>query len=301
MQRLNIPAKDEFDFNREFRWAIGNDSNLSPIAKLILHTIALVMPSDGSGCFPGLKWIAEKSGIPYGTVKRYMMQEIRGNEDTPGWNKLSIEEARGRRGNTYTPNIDYDQAITAFVEAQCQREKLAGSPSDPPRHVDGSRNDPPTGLPDHLSDPPSVCQTVAGSPNPVAGSPNRVAGSPSDPLLYYSKTLPPEADASAASGASESFQSNIWKSGVNWLAGIYGTSMGEDRIRSRLGKLVKDHGESEVISALIAAEREKPIDPLNWITARLGRSEVRTHQRYDPERNAAMVTLFEEARSAYSH
>ena len=77
--------------------------------------------------------------------------------------------------------------------------------------------------------------------------------------------------------------------------------MGEERIRSRIGKLVKDHGESEFIDALIAAEREKPVDPLNWITARLGRSEVRTHQRYDPERNAAMVALYAEAHGAYSH
>jgi hypothetical protein len=179
----NPPVDFDIDFNRAFRWAVGDDTGLSPTAKLILHTIALVMPSDGSGCFPGLKWISRKSGIPYGTVKRHM-KEIR------RWQKVSVGVARGRRGNTYLPNIDpeeiqasYEAAIAEYVASQKQSNALAGSPNGPPKS-----------LPDHLDGPPKhsriTSRPVAGSEKAVAGSETPVAGSPGEPLLNTTTTTP---------------------------------------------------------------------------------------------------------------
>lgn len=190
----NPPVDFDIDFNRAFRWAVGDDTGLSPTAKLILHTIALVMPSDGSGCFPGLKWISRKSGIPYGTVKRHM-KEIR------RWQKVSVGVARGRRGNTYLPNIDpeeiqasYEAAITEYVASQKQSNALAGSPADPSKRLGGSPSGPPKSLPDHLDGPPKrsriTSRPVAGSEKAVAGSETPVTGSPGEPLLNTNTTTP---------------------------------------------------------------------------------------------------------------
>jgi hypothetical protein len=56
----------------------------------------------------------------------------------------------------------------------------------------------------------------------------------------------------------------IWKEGLAYLRRAYNGSMPETAIRSRLGKLIKDHSVGRVLAALDEAQRQNPIDPFEY-------------------------------------
>lgn len=78
-----------------------------------------------------------------------------------------------------------------------------------------------------------------------------------------------EANASDADASPDEpdFRDEIWARGVAYLQR---KGIAERNARTVIGKWIKDHGEASVFSAFEAASRERPVEPVAWITARLG-------------------------------
>ena len=78
---------------------------------------------------------------------------------------------------------------------------------------------------------------------------------------------PYNTDANASDGAAVDFAKAIFENGVAFLR-KHGTP--ERQARSVVGLWRKDHEDREIFDAFVAAKREGVIDPVPWITARLG-------------------------------
>lgn len=78
-----------------------------------------------------------------------------------------------------------------------------------------------------------------------------------------------EANASDADASPDEpdFRDEIWTRGVAYLQR---KGIAERNARTVIGKWIKDHGDAAVFSAFEAASRERPVEPVAWITARLG-------------------------------
>jgi len=162
------------DASRAFRWSICN-SSLSPTASLICHTIGVLFDEDGCPVWPSIKWISEHSRIPVGTVK-YYMREVR------EWRNICVEKARGRRPNTYRPNIDVAAVQAEYQAWEDYRKSVAGQ-------ADYSANR----------------RRITEIENrPVAGQLNSVVGQPNYPLLHTKQQA-----AAASSRNSDSNDSTI--------------------------------------------------------------------------------------------
>jgi hypothetical protein len=59
----------------------------------------------------------------------------------------------------------------------------------------------------------------------------------------------------------------IFDDGLRWLASA--TKRPESSLRPLVGKWIKARGDPDVASALVAAQRENPVDAISWIEARL--------------------------------
>lgn len=72
-------------------------------------------------------------------------------------------------------------------------------------------------------------------------------------------------DADASDGPD--FREEVWARGVRFLSA---RGVSERNARTVIGKWLKDHDAGLVFSAFDAASRERPVEPVAWITARLG-------------------------------
>lgn len=109
--------------------------------------------------------------------------------------------------------------------------------------------------------------TAKALKNKDAGVANAVAG-----LKHSQKSesdIDTEANASDADASPDEpdFRDEIWTRGVAYLQR---KGIAERNARTVIGKWIKDHGDAAVFSAFEAASRERPVEPVAWITARLG-------------------------------
>lgn len=77
-----------------------------------------------------------------------------------------------------------------------------------------------------------------------------------------------EANASGAEAPPEpNFREALFGRGVRFLTA---RGVSERSARSVIGRWLKDHDAGEVFRAFVAADQERPVEPVAWITARLG-------------------------------
>ena len=91
----------------------------------------------------------------------------------------------------------------------------------------------------------------------------------SEPRLNHTEPdIDTEANASDADASSEpDFREEVWARGVRFLQA---RGVSERNARTVIGKWLRDHEAASVFSAFDAASRERPVEPVAWITARLG-------------------------------
>ena len=82
-----------------------------------------------------------------------------------------------------------------------------------------------------------------------------------------------EANASDADASSPSLKEQVWARGVRFLVA---RGIADRQARSVIGLWLKVHSDGEVFDAFIAADKERPVEPVAWITARLGRPSQRS-------------------------
>lgn len=64
-----------------------------------------------------------------------------------------------------------------------------------------------------------------------------------------------------------SLKSAIFDHGLKWLVGKTGKK--SEKLRPLLGKWCKDHGDTEVMAALVEAQRRDPVEPIGWLEGSL--------------------------------
>lgn len=77
----------------------------------------------------------------------------------------------------------------------------------------------------------------------------------------------PQADAEPAD-----IRTAIFNQGLRWL--MHATGSMEPTCRKFLGMLIGQHGEQKLAAVLMAAQREKPVDPRAWMVKNIARNEV---------------------------
>ena len=95
---------------------------------------------------------------------------------------------------------------------------------------------------------------------------SRALGGPKQPEPEPDITEANASDADASPDEPD-FRDEIWTRGVAYLQR---KGIAERNARTVIGKWIKDHGASVVFSAFDAASRERPVEPVAWIAARLG-------------------------------
>src|SRR5262249_48397442 len=73
----------------------------------------------------------------------------------------------------------------------------------------------------------------------------------------------PVGGADAPQAPVASLKGIVWKEGIASLVSAYNGSVSEKEIRSRLGLLIKQHGQGLVLDAIVKAETAQAIDPLD--------------------------------------
>jgi len=64
-----------------------------------------------------------------------------------------------------------------------------------------------------------------------------------------------------------SLKAAIFKHGLPWLSAKTGKA--PDKLRAQFGKWCRDHGDTEVMAALVEAQRRDPVDPIAWLEGSL--------------------------------
>jgi hypothetical protein len=70
----------------------------------------------------------------------------------------------------------------------------------------------------------------------------------------------------------KSVKAILFDDGLSWLAGKTGKT--ENSFRSLMGKWIKNHGEEPVAMAIMAAQKDDPVDPVPWIEGRFKNSKI---------------------------
>lgn len=226
----------------------------------VLAAMVSFMNSRTAKAWPSRSAIADMLGMQLKTVSN-ILHELRGFGYLIA-EKQAVEEANNRKLTVYTfGNIDHEQIrkeITAFVnkvrDARAKEEKAEKVPAhgeDPVPRPRGTS--PPTG-------------TNSGDLFPAHG-----AGSspPAGRRNSEKKLNPIGAENSAQTQPAQSLKSVIWLHGIGYLVRTYNGSKKEDHIRSRLGLLIKEHGQGMVMHALGCAEQAAAVDPLDFMTGML--------------------------------
>jgi hypothetical protein len=119
------------------------------------------------------------------------------------------------------------------------------------------------------------------SPSPL-GQSQPARTSKSQPVGTFELKVPagrapksqPAGDSNSSKGTRSNIRANapneaslkeiIWRHAIAWLGNACG--LDEDKVRSRLGKLIKEHGQGLVLDALAKAQEAKPLAPFDYMT-----------------------------------
>lgn len=226
----------------------------------VLAAMVSFMNSRTAKAWPSRSAIAEMLGMQLKTVSN-ILHELRGFGYLIA-EKQAVEEANNRKLTVYTfGNIDHDlirKEITAFVnevrKARAKEQKAEKVPAHGEDVVPRPRGtSPPTGT--NSSD---LFPAHGAESSPPAGRRNSKR-----------ELNPIGAEKTAQSLPGQSLKSVIWLHGIAWLVRSYNGSKKEDQIRSRLGLLIKEHGQGLVMHALGCAEQASAVDPLDFMTGML--------------------------------
>ena len=157
-----------------------------------------------------------------------------------------------------------------FVDALSTKPKFRvfGSPEQAIAVAARSRSTLPdqSTAPDQSSGPDHHWSTPVGEP---VNSSRRTGQEASNSISLSNSpsisSLPNGKDAAASPKNSTSFKKLVWNSGIAYLVAAYNELMPEKDIRSRLGRLVKDHGEGFVLDALSKAQKAEAVDPFDYM------------------------------------
>jgi len=223
----------------------------------VLAAIATYMNSTTAKAWPGRAAIADLLAMPVKTVSNLLL-ELR-NFGYLLAARQAVEEANNRKLTVYTwGNIDHETI----------RREIG-------KWIDGVRNGT---VPLHRDDPGSPAPTGQSRPNgtnspaptglPLEEVPSpRVRKSrPSGDSNSVKEQKIPYGGARAPEELSPSVKKLVWTAALQWIVRTYNGSVPEAQVRSRLGLLIKDHGQGRVLDAVVKAETAEALDPLDFIT-----------------------------------
>lgn len=236
------------------------DSRLHRGHLRVLAAIATFMSTKTAKAWPGRTAIAALLGMPPKSVSNLLL-ELR-NLGYLIADREVVPEANNRNLMVYTfGKIDHEtirREITSFINGV--REGRIPYAKVPPQR--DTQSPALTGQ----SRPSGTFETEKVPPQRVGKSrPNGDSNSKKELTTF---TNVKEAQAPEAI---VSFKAAIWQHGLRWLNSIYQGSIPEREVRSRLGLLVKNHGQGLVLDAMGKADDQKAIDPLDFMTAVLTR------------------------------
>jgi hypothetical protein len=106
---------------------------------------------------------------------------------------------------------------------------------------------------------------------------NRASAGPEEGQTYTRNTKLSEDSVAKATDAkassSDRLKDALWGPCLAWLRSTYAGKLDEAKLRSRLGKLAKQHGQASVLVATLDAQTKSVLDPLDWMTKALGNAK----------------------------
>ena len=223
-------------------------------------------------CWPSTRTIAEKTELSINTVQRALLEM-----ESLGY--VAIESRGRRRSHIYTIAERFapsDQTITPLASRRKQRTNASPAPL-----FDAADHVPSDSEVESLSD--SIL--VGLSDSPVESE-----------VLQTKDSLPNGSAAGAAKPPPISI--DPWSNAIAYLASF---DIAERRARALIASWRRDHGDGPTIDALTAAEASAPIEPLSFITARLGGNHARSRGSQRPRRRSFAAVMFEAAQRMAEH
>lgn len=98
-----------------------------------------------------------------------------------------------------------------------------------------------------------------------------------------------DSDPKEGSAPNVDFKAMAFGPCLSWVAAKSGKS--PDSLRPLIGRWCRDYGEGEVLSAIAAAQREAPVEPVGWITARLAAGGKRRHGSNPPNDYGGIIPM----------
>jgi hypothetical protein len=239
------------------------DRRLDRGHRLVLSAIAMHINGTTAKAWPGRDILAQITGLSPKTVSNSIAELgdmgylIRDRENVP--------EANNRKLTVYTfGNVDHE-TIRREVGRFINRFRGDGQSSPPV----GNSTEVPSPRGTQSSPPTGKFPAGGAESSPPAGRSN----SEREPSPYGGAEAP-----------KVSLKEVIWKQGLAWLASVYGNDLDPAEIRSRVGKLIKDHGQGLVLDALGKAEAQGVIHPLDFMTAILTKNGKPAAKKFAPSR-----------------
>lgn len=228
----------------------------------VLAAIGMFMNSRTAKAWPSRSAIAGMTGLSVKSVSNNLM-ELR-NLGYLISGRENVEEAGNRRLTVYTfGNIDHDtirNEITKYVMG-LREARQDGSESPRPRgsspHT-GNNGSPPTGKSGQLEFPAHGVRS-----SPPAGCRN------SKKELLDTSPNGDGANAPSIAPAIRTVRQIVWAECLAYFRNIYGESLAEDALRARLGKMIRECGEGNLLQAISAAQKADSVDPLSYVEAAL--------------------------------
>lgn len=254
----------------------------------VLAAIGMFMNSRTAKAWPSRAAIASMTGLSVKTVSNNLL-ELR-NLGYLISDRENVEDAGNRRLTVYTfGNIDHDtirNEITKYVMGLREgRNEKSESPR--PRGTSpstGNIGSPPAGKSGQLEFPACGAQK-----SPPAGRSNS---------KKELKSTPPNgggAKAPSQANTTRTVRQILWHECLAYFRQIYGTSMSEEKLRQRLGMMVKEYGEGEVLMAIAHAQKQETLDPINYMAGIL---KTKPSKNVDPVAAKVQELLQSEAGKA---
>ena len=226
----------------------------------VLAAIAMFVNTQTAKAWPSRAAVASLSGLTVRGVSNALL-ELR------NWGYLiadreTVEEANNRRLTVYTfGNIDHEEIRRQIANIcfELQKRRSATEEKSPPKVTTKSSQEvtvTPGG--DEQVTPQGDFPKSEVTPQGGGKSPPAVH---SNSIKEQSKTSP---NGEGANAPSASLRQIVWRSALEYLKSVYQDSVAEAALRSRLGLLVKEHGEGFVLNAIAQAQRAEAIDPMDY-------------------------------------
>jgi len=262
-------------------------------------------------------WLKSYHQVPAGSLPEDDVELCRLAElgrDMRTWRKIKAMALYGwskhADGRLYHATVT-EKAAEAWRRKEAQRERSrkgnakrwgerGGSPQDDPGRVDedqqGERKQPP-GIPGGSpSGTPASIQKVIpqGSRDDPKGQGQREGQRQREREEEEARPAPPNGAHAPPPAADDpgpipeflkrqpdEVKAAIFGAGLSWL--MKNTGSNEASCRSFLGSLIGQHGEIATATALLGAERAKPVDPRSWLKRNIGATNGQQHPRNDQE------------------